>query len=332
MYDNANSETVQVLAISLQAMGKTLYVGIKIIKSIGLFAAKTINTVYLAKWKGKTSLNRFRAIKGDEMQFMCIHTEDPVKLKQIFKEMKKHGILAGKLPDLCHNDGMTQFVVSPSDMGKMQAFLINHSKGPNRDIKIEPIKASDYHRTGVRSDGQPTEELKALEVSAGRELEKNKGIFQKNKGITQKNDPIPALPEELQRTLSGMHLAENPSLQKIRINKKETYLFGHERISAYSIPQSKFAVILDNKRVTDVKGNKDLADIFIDPKENYRIINKETRELSLMSGDRLSGMLMQPTYREQKERLQNMMKNVSVKAINNTVKSLDKKGPKAIGK
>ena len=90
---------------------------------------KIYNSLYLGKWKGKTSFQRFRAIKGDEFEFINICSEDPEKLMQIEKEMEAHNLLFARLPDLCGGDGNTQYVIARSDMNIFAAFLMDHING-----------------------------------------------------------------------------------------------------------------------------------------------------------------------------------------------------------
>jgi len=128
-----------------------------------------LNTIYLAKWKGKTSFNRFLKIKGNNMEFLSVETEDKATLRRIVKEMKKYGILTAKMPDLNKGDGLSHIIYSPEDATKVEAFLSKHFKGRDRNIKIKSVSGIDYERTGYDKAGRPTKELRELEKSARQE-------------------------------------------------------------------------------------------------------------------------------------------------------------------
>lgn len=173
------NEVVQIMAVTFDFLEKSMELGLKAAGGLGqltkgslVVTGKVLNTIYLGKWKGKTSLNRFRQIKGDDMQFISIETEDKKLKNEILKSLKNHGILYAELPDLKQGDGKTQFVISPADMGKFEAFLVNHYNGKNKDIKVAPISMEDYSMTGYDENWEPTPEMQKLEASAMEELEK----------------------------------------------------------------------------------------------------------------------------------------------------------------
>ena len=276
-------DVAEILSVTMQAGEKLITTGFRIIEGTSVMAAKMMNTLYLSKWKGKTSLNRFRAIKGEEMQFMCIYTEEPERLKEIFKEMEKHGILTARLPDLCTGDGTIQFVYSPSDASKMEAFLINHSKGKNQMIKIEPTTASAYHRSGIR-DGNPTPELSALENSAEKVIKKGKITGQERL----------ALPGPDHKTISV---------------EKTSVLWSHSRLMALSVPGQKEALLIGKEDVKE-SDEKNL-DITIRSEEYYQVLDKLTGELSMQRGEALLGQMVQPTVAQKKEQLQEQLNTVN---------------------
>ena len=82
---------------------------------------KLLNTIYLAKWEGSVSLNRLRQIKGDDFVFINVSSEQKEDLAAIEKEMKSHGILYARMPDLCGGDARTQYAIASSDAVKMKA-------------------------------------------------------------------------------------------------------------------------------------------------------------------------------------------------------------------
>lgn len=146
---------------------------------------KILNTIYLSKWKGKTSFSRLRQIKGEEAVFLNAATENRLALKRIEQEMKAHGILFARLPDLCGGDGRTQYVIAPSDLPKFKIFLLDHQAGPYGSISVGPIRPSDYIKTGVDPKGNPTPGLTAQAAFAD----------QRQKRLLQKYPDPKLLPE-----------------------------------------------------------------------------------------------------------------------------------------
>ena len=108
------SDTIQLIVIS----GKVMFLAGNLSLKAAILTAKTLDTIYLAKWKGSVSYARLRKIKGDEVQFLNVSTEEKKILHAIEKEMKQHGILYARLPDLCGGDNRTQYVIS--GYGQMQ--------------------------------------------------------------------------------------------------------------------------------------------------------------------------------------------------------------------
>ena len=109
--------------------GRMIAVSANLSLKLAMLMMKIYNSLYLGKWKGKTAFQRFRAIKGDDYEFINICSEDPEKLARIEKEMEAHNLLFAKLPDLCGGDGNTQYVIARSDMNIFSAFLMDHLHG-----------------------------------------------------------------------------------------------------------------------------------------------------------------------------------------------------------
>ena len=66
-------------------------------------------------------------------------------------------------------------------MGRMEAFLINHSKGKLSGIKVGPINVDEYVKTGYDEGWKPTRNLKDLEESALEEgTEADKTLWKGN--------------------------------------------------------------------------------------------------------------------------------------------------------
>ena len=145
--------------------GKAIYLLGKISLKAAIQFAKLIHTIRLSKWKGKARLGRLRAIKGDDMMYVNVGSEDKKELKKIQKEMKQHGILFAKMPDLCGGDGRTQYAIAVSDAPKVRALLIDHAMGPFKDIYLGMLSEKDYLSTAFNRNGEPTPETQDLSRS-----------------------------------------------------------------------------------------------------------------------------------------------------------------------
>lgn len=144
------------------ATGRGLYLLGNISLKAALQVAKLINTIWLSKWKGRTFLGRLRSIKGEDMMYLNAGSEDKHELKAIEKEMKAHGILFARMPDLCGGDGRTQYAVSVSEAPKVRALLIDHAMGPNMEIYLGMLSEKDYLSTAFTRDGELTPEFQSL--------------------------------------------------------------------------------------------------------------------------------------------------------------------------
>ena len=156
-------DACQVVMISGRLIATSASLSLK----MAMLLMKIYNTLYLGKWKGSTSFKRFRDIKGENYEFINICSEDPEKLIRIEKEMEAHNLLFARLPDLCGGDGNTQYVIARADLHIFAAFLMDHTHGELRNVKVGPISESDYARTAVHPEnGKYTEEFKNLNESA----------------------------------------------------------------------------------------------------------------------------------------------------------------------
>ena len=133
---------------------------------VAMQIVKLMNTIYLAKWEGKVSLNRLRQTKGDDFVFINVSSETMEDLAAVEQEMKAHGIMFARMPDLCGGDARTQYAIASSDAVKMKAMLLDHTAGPNSHIRVGPISEAEYMMTGKRADGTGTRGMSALNKSA----------------------------------------------------------------------------------------------------------------------------------------------------------------------
>ena len=160
------SEATQI--VLLTARGGYLLGRISV--SMAVRTLKLLNTLYHAKWKGKTSFNRLRQTKGEDMLFVNVSTENESLLKLIEAELTAHQIMFARLPDLCGGDGRTQYAISQADAERFKAFLLDHGTGPNRTVLVGPVRPEDYLATGEDVMKKPTPEMSHLEKEA-REAE-----------------------------------------------------------------------------------------------------------------------------------------------------------------
>lgn len=155
-------DTVQV--VMLFGRGAMLVGNISL--KLAMQIMKLMNTIYLAKWEGKVSLNRLRQTKGDDFVFINVSSEKKEDLAAVEREMKAHGIMFARMPDLCGGDARTQYAIASSDAVKMNAMMLDHTAGAHRHIRVGPISEADYMMTGKRADGTNTKEMDALNKSA----------------------------------------------------------------------------------------------------------------------------------------------------------------------
>ena len=160
------ADACQVVIVS----GKTIAAAGSLAIKTAMLLMKIYNTIYLGKWKGSTSFKRFRAIKGEDYEFINICSENQETLAKIEREMEAHNLMFARLPDLCGCDGNTQYVIAKSDMQVFAAFLMDHNHGALKNVKCGPITESDYARTAVHPEsGEYTEEFKDLNRSTKEE-------------------------------------------------------------------------------------------------------------------------------------------------------------------
>lgn len=309
------NDAVQVVMVT----GKGAYLLGKLSFKSALLILKLLNTIYMAKWKGKASLRRFRQIKGDDYTFINIGTEDKSKLKAIEKEMKAHGILYAKLPDLCGGDGQTQYVISPADAAKFKAFLLDHTNGKYRDIKMGPISPEDYAKTGIDKNGKETSELKGLMESAEKEMERSGEnrkekeekitIETKHGKITVDKDQVDKisdyvpnfkLREAKAKGIGGSLIEQEP-------------LKMTERWGMYQMPDGIHAVIVPKSDIID-RGidpgsgkKKEAALVYYN--KSYRVVNLKDRQLTPMNGNEVDREMKRPGIKERNLQAQDLKRN-----------------------
>ncbi|MCC8043997.1 MAG: hypothetical protein LIP12_00670 [Clostridiales bacterium] len=340
--------------------GKSAYWIGKISMKITMMIMKLMNTIYLAKWKGATTLNRFRNIKGDDFMFINASTEDRGLLQRIEKEMEDHGILFARLPDLCGGDGRTQYVISPSDAAKFKAFLLDHNAGKYSDVKVGPISAEDYARTGVDRNGQETPEMQSLSRSANETLQEQRqiGMRQPAGMLTMQEDKPHAWRifrtwrtrgETIKRPVSERTELPltSPTVQYNLIRHDQqaigrsdiswiskTPLKQHEKWSMYEMPDGIHTVIIpktDQFQVATKNGVFYRAAVYNE--HMYQIVNMKNGTMKLSSGYEVAEAMKKPDIWTENERLKNLAhnRNLDVEIDKNKAESREPDGTESLG-
>jgi hypothetical protein len=309
----------------IELSGRGMAMSAKIVGKSFLLFFKLINTIYLAKWKGKASLNHLRAVKGESLAFFQVWSEKKDNLVKIEKELKKHGIMFAKLPDLCGGDGRTQYAFSPADAEKFQLFLKNYkddyvrSNGQRSNIKVELVTGKDYERSGYDANGNKTAEYEDLEKSAKKEavIEKSRkkqlpAVILSDAKYTGKEAQAKFF--RANRLLEKQQESDSKTIdfnkEFGRIENKRTYDigFGKERVamlsdSSYSqklimvtIPQEPLALILRNGEIGAIKGDRQSAVLKDD--KMYWVVNKLTLERKQLPGRDIAEMFKKPYLKE----------------------------------
>lgn len=274
------SDATQLLIVT----GKGAYLLGNITVKSATLVLKVLNTIYLAKWKGKVSLNRFRRICGGDFVFINMGSEDPKILRGIEAEMKAHGILFARLPDLCGGDGRTQYVIPPADMAKMKAFLLDHKEGKYGHIKVGPISPEDYAKTGLTEAGKPTEELAELTMSALTALPERKRTR-----IAEGLLPV----EEVLRVPEVWDAVKKHDAE-IDFGRHVSWIKGkplkeHSKWGMYLMPDGAHAVIIPKQdiipeRKNAVSGKTSPAEYAVFDARQYMVFNLQNGDGSMLRG------------------------------------------------
>ncbi len=263
--------------------GKGAYLISNMTVKSAVLVLKVLNTIYLAKWHGRVSLNRLRRICGGDFVFVNVNTEDSKIFKSIEKEMKAHGILYARLPDLCGGDRRTQYVIPPADMIKLKAFLLDHREGKHKDVKVGPISPEDYAKTGITAAGRPTPELAELTQSALNALP--------DKTAVHTSDDLLPIEEVLQVPEVWDTVKKDPN---ISFGRHVSWIKGkpvkeHSNWGMFNLPDGVHAVLIPQEDI--VKERRKFMTRQLTPAEyaifdakNYTMINLKNGEKHLETG------------------------------------------------
>ena len=168
--------TVANLIVNILVLGgKAIVFGGKTSAKAAVMAVRVRNAIYYGKWHGRTNYRRLLDIKGDNLAYFEIGTQDKETLKKIRAVAKKSGLLFTQLPDFNLEDGKTHFCFSANDLPVFNVFLRAYNEGVKSGIfqcPISVIGEEEYARTAFGEDGLPTKEMAKLEESAREELKK----------------------------------------------------------------------------------------------------------------------------------------------------------------
>ena len=306
-------DATQILLVT----GKCCYLIGSISITAAIQIAKVLNTIYLSKWRGKTSLNRFRNIKGDDFTFINVRSEDLKILAAIEKEMEAHGILLAKLPDLCGGDQNTQYVISPSDAAKFKAFLLDHTHGAYKNVRVGVIQASDYANTAVRSDGVETPEFQTLAKSAYPQLAMKEpaGLLERKGAQTLDKRVSPQLTA---KALAG--LLERKELEiklhdaaaesrKVSLIEIAQPIKEHKNWAMYRMPDGERAVLVPKRDILENEKNQ-MAKVILFQGQDYMVVNLKSGEQLLASGKQVETWMEQESIEQRKQRLSSKKREI----------------------
>ena len=243
---------------------------------------KLLNTLYHAKWKGKTSFNRLRQTKGEDMLFVNVSTEKESLLKLIEEELTAHQIMFAKLPDLCGGDGRTQYAVSQTDAERFKAFLLDHGTGPNRTVLVGPVRPEDYLATGEDTMKNPTPEMRNLERDARETERESRG--------PERRETEPR-GQEKHRTLKQEQAVKDSDVQKLGASAKT--ITQEEPLFTRDIPEENPEIRIVSQGRERIVPAQEFA------KETEKTYPLSTHEKELIYGKQKETVRLEPIDEEE---------------------------------
>lgn len=314
------SEVNDAIQIIMTA-GKGAYLlsGITIKAAAGTM--KTLNTIYLSKWRGKVELNRLRQIKGDDFLFVNVATEDKKILKEIEREMKEHGILFARMPDLCGGDGQTQYAMAVSEVSKLKSMMLDHHNGKYGYVLVGPIKPLDYTQTGMTKDGKTTREMEELteSIQKGNKRTTDGRSKKKNAASKENGELITTLGKEMWedgQVSLAIRLHERGSTNTEELQWiKDKPLVKEEVWNLYVMPDGRYAVVVPKKDifieyVETETGRKEVESAAVFPEKAYTMIDLSTRRVSSIDGRMVCQDLKTEDLMAKNRELKNLLKNL----------------------
>ncbi len=273
-------DAIQIVMMSGRGVSFLLHCTVKTAVSI----VKMLNTLYLSKWEGKTSFNRLRSVKGDDLMFINVSTEDKAALSAIEKSFKGHGILFARLPDLCGGDGRTQYVISSSDIPKMKAMLIDHKNSSYAAVSVAPIGETEYVNTGIKKDGSPTAEYSELQKSAREntpsQVQEAAPEYRQDAVIKVKQTLKRPEVRSFERQMEGMEQSVTV------IHMKPAY--EDRKVSEFIIPGTHYALFIPRDDVVTLGQEKGFM---ITAGKNYHLLDLAAMSIVSMNAEKVVALV-----------------------------------------
>lgn len=306
------SDALQMIEVS----GKGIKFAGKLTMKAFMQLLKLLNTLYLAKWKGKTNFTRLRNVKGEDLSFFQVGTEDRKSRKRIEKQLKKHGIMFARLPDLCKGDGKIQYAFSPSDAQKMQLFMQNYmqeytqSNGKRNNVKVEMISGSDYEKTGY-VNGEKTEEYQDLEQSAKKEIEKVKKTNRKKRRPRENKSEFSG--EAAKKRFLIESRKKNNKIVSFEFAKTADITADSSRgkgCSMIEFPRGRYVAAISDQEI-GAANSDGMQSAAIQKDKEYIVIDKKTLKQTKMKGSDLANHFRKPELRKELARKKNLKRNAA---------------------
>ena len=299
------SDATQIVVV----MGKTAC----LLGNISIRAAVKVmdflNTLYLSKWKGKVSFRRLRQIKGDDLLFLNMSTEEEGYLSAIENELDKHGIMFSRLPDLCGGDGRTQYVIAQSDAELFRAFLLDHTNGIYKKIKVGPVSPEDYLRTGYTGSGEvEREELKALRKSIPEEqkeaVEENVVTIRSNgREVSGDGDDYTKILRQFYHAYVREKELEEDSVAR---TIEQLPIEEHETWKMYEMPDGLHAIVIPAED-TITESTPSLFTVYT--QQSYVIVDLRSEEKEVLKGADVVEIFRGKSIHETRKELGNLIRS-----------------------
>lgn len=292
-------------------IGKAIYQLKDVMVYTAVLSAQSMNVIYSAKWKGKTSFKRLLNMKGEQngLLFLNVGLEpdssvNRKKFRAIENELKKHGIMYAIMPDLCGGDGNTQICVSTVDAKKVEAMLHSHMHGKNKDVYMAEISEYDYTMTGKEGDGSPTKKMQELIDSAKQKKQTDHNLANPEKviKIPEKNASQIITEHDLTYQMgpeSYTWLKTGPLMSK-KINGDLYHLI--------TLPDGKSGIIIPDRDYRQPGAGSMYGALVCEHKEYYSV-NYRSGKVSRITGEKAVKAARKSPVEEYASKVEQLLKN-----------------------
>ena len=305
----------------------------KISISMASRALKLLDTLYHAKWKGKTSFNRLRQTKGEDLLFINISTEEEERLRLVEKELDAHQIMFARLPDLCGGDGRTQYAISQNDMEHFRAFLLDHGEGRYKDILVGPVRPEDYLSTGEDELRNKTAQMRNLEEDArkeaGLDLKEEKVIRVSSEG-KERRVPADQFAEEVSGSYPLCMHEKEAAYGEEGMMFRLTPVKEEENFNLYMMPDGIRMVVIPKEDVrsghVNEKSGETIPPVFtVFTTQRYVIYDPGEGVQDMVRGDDLTELLKSVPASVKHKELSNLIQSRLVPAVEEVVKDITRR-------